>query len=205
MLHSYILGFLLGLGAAIPLGPLNIEIIRRNLILGVRYGVFFGFGACSADLIYLILLSLGALTLLTHPIVLKTVGVVGSCIIAWFGFSALRIKNNMIDAETVKPKNKPVYMHYLQALSLTLLNPYTIIFWASVSSQVAGLVKHADGSIIGAGVGVATSTVLWVISLNALLHFTRHKFSKRQMQTLNIIGGVLLLFFALFGLIHFLW
>src|SRR3990167_7687283 len=79
MLHSIIFGVLLGWGAAIPLGPMNIEIIRRNLTLGTLYG-------------FLIILSLGALNLLTHVIVLKIVGILGSLIIGWFGYSALKLK-----------------------------------------------------------------------------------------------------------------
>ena len=92
MLHQFIFGLLLGLGAAIPLGPMNLEIIRRNLRFGSVYGIALGLGACSADVTYLVLLSLGALSILTHPLILQVIGVIGSSILLWFGYSALRLK-----------------------------------------------------------------------------------------------------------------
>lgn len=204
MLHSIIFGVLLGFGAAIPLGPMNIEIIRRNLTLGTLYGFLFGLGACTTDLFFLIILSLGALNLLTHVIVLKIVGILGSLIIGWFGYSALKLKVSATHHEkSLSTKKLKHYQHYFQGFLMTFVNPFTILFWASVSSQVAGLVHKASGSLFGAGLGVMIGTVSWVVALNSVLHLTRHKFSANVMQRLNVIGGVILLCFAIVGLIHF--
>ena len=92
-LHALILGLLLGWGAAIPIGPMNLEIIRRNLTYGTRYGVALGLGVCSADITYIALLSFGALVVLNHPLPLAIIGFIGSIILAWFGYNALRLKS----------------------------------------------------------------------------------------------------------------
>ena len=75
-MHLFILGLILGWGAAIPIGPINLEIIRRHLSFGMIFGIAYGLGACIADLCYLILLMSGALILLQHPLVLKIIGII---------------------------------------------------------------------------------------------------------------------------------
>lgn len=58
IVHVYFLGVLVGFGVAIPIGPMNLEIIRRNLNFGLSSGLSFGVGIISADLTYLLLLNL---------------------------------------------------------------------------------------------------------------------------------------------------
>lgn len=196
-MHFLFLGILLGMGVAIPLGPINLEMIRRNLHFGTSYGIATGLGACSADVTYLILLCAGALTLLQHPDVLRTFGLCGSLILAWFAFMTFRAK---ISAPAEKKSRPSLYRYIFEGYLITLINPMTILFWGSVSSQVSLIAMNNHfTAIVLTGLGVAIGTVGWVLSINTLLHFTRHKFSKTTMKVLNIIGGTILLGFALAG------
>ena len=70
MLNLFIFGLFLGWGAAIPIGAINLEIIRRNLRFSTASGLAFGLGACVADVTYLVLLSVGILQFLNYPFVL---------------------------------------------------------------------------------------------------------------------------------------
>jgi len=200
------MGILLGLGAAIPLGPVNLEMIRRNLRFGTVSGCCFGLGACTADVIYLVLLSFGALTVLTQAAVLKAVGITGSVILAYFGMSALRMK---IAAEHDPVEFSSVvsawWRQTLSGLLMTLLNPFTILFWSSVSSQVVTLAGQQQHATLLAGSGVLLGTVGWVSSLNLILHLTRHRLSATVNNYLNKMGGIILLGFAGFGIIRVFW
>ncbi len=198
MLNAILFGLLLGWGAAIPIGPINLEVIRRHLHLGMAYGIALGLGACLADLTYLILLSLGALAILTQPLILKIVGIAGSLILAWFGYSALRAKASVSDK--IKTNTRPVWAHTLEGYSLTMLNPMTILFWTSVSAQIATFAQHTQYTLIYAGAGVFLGTLSWILALNTVLFFTRHRLSARAIEFLNISGGVILLGFAVMGL-----
>jgi threonine/homoserine/homoserine lactone efflux protein len=55
----FILGVAFGLGAAVPIGPINTEIARRTLRDGMLAGICFGFGAVAIDIIYASAASLG--------------------------------------------------------------------------------------------------------------------------------------------------
>lgn len=199
MLHQLIFGLLLGWGAAIPLGPMNLEIIRRNLYFGTIYGIALGAGACSADVTYLFLLALGALTILTHHLILQIVGVVGSGILLWFGYSALKLKAIAIDNNDQKLKSAAPIRHLMEGYVLTLFNPFTILFWASVSTQIAIMASTTAYAIWYAGLGVLLGTFSWVIALNICLHVTRHRLSPSVMRWINRIGGLVLIGFAVLG------
>ncbi len=202
-LHLLGYGILLGLGAAMPIGPINLEIVRRNLRFGMGSGLLVGLGAACTDLTYLILLSIGAISLLTHPNIINTIGLIGAVILGWFGVQALRAKvNEADDNSNNKPKNKRQWRHWFDGYIMTLLNPMTVLFWASVSSQVALQAQHNHYAVAFMGTGVIIGAYGWAASLNTTIHFTRHRFSPKAMQWLNWVGGLILIGFALFGLIH---
>ncbi len=190
-------GLLIGWGAAIPFGPINLEMMRRNLHYGTKQGIAIGLGACLADIAYLFLLGLGAFTLMRHPEILRALGIIGSLILAWFGIKALNIKNPKEKA-TTKPLS--FAKDLLAGFLMTLFNPYNVIFWSSLVAQVALISKAEGHALIKAGTGVLIGTASWVFFLNFLLHFTRHRLPQKVTQSLNFSGGIILLGFALFGM-----
>jgi len=200
--NLFFYGMLMGLGAAVPFGPINLEITRRNLHDGTTAGISFGLGPCLADVTYLALFGFGALTLLQYPGILRVLGLVGSLVLAWYGIKALRTKSAGALPES---KKKTVLKQILAGYGMTLFNPYTVLFWSSITAQIA-LISGAEGhGLLKAALGVLAGSIGWVFSLNGLLHFTRHKLPQKIVRSLNWIGGILLLIFALFGIIKALW
>ncbi|MBB70991.1 MAG: hypothetical protein CMF50_01170 [Legionellales bacterium] len=199
-MQSFFWGILLGWGAAIPIGPVNIEITRRALTFGPSRGLAMGLGACSADVLYIALLGLGGISLLQFETPLRVIGVLGALVLLWFAYNAFRqpIVTNGDNA----PKAKPLNKHYRDGVLVTLLNPYTIIFWGSISSQLPALADHGHYGMLLACVGVMLGTVSWVGFLNTVIAITRHRLGPRFMRGLNSAGGVILVGFAGFGLWH---
>lgn len=203
MLHYIILGIFLGWGAAVPIGPINLEVIRRNLRISTAAGFSLGLGACLTDLTYIILISLGTLAILTHPLTLKIVGIAGSLILAWFGISALRAKPHQTNEKlSSEIKKSPLWRHAMEGYILTFINPMTILFWSSVSVTIVAATHTIPHAIIYVGAGVLAGTISWEILLNTFLHFTRHRLSAKAMHSLNIAGGIILLLFAGAGLVR---
>jgi len=192
-------GIFLGLGAAIPIGPVNLEIIRRNLHYGTSYGTALGLGACTADLTYLILLCVGALSLLEYPVVLRLIGFLGSLILGWFAILAFRSTTTQAKEHKVP---RAVWKHFIEGYGITLVNPYTILFWASVTSQISLAASTHENILILAGLGVIIGTVSWVFFLNIITHVTRHRLNATAIKWLNYLGGFILLGFAITGLIR---
>lgn len=197
--HLFGFGLILGLGAAMPLGPVNFEIMRRNLHFGTPAGLLLGLGAACTDLTYLIILSLGAITLLTHPDLLGLVGIAGSSLLFWFGIQAMRV-DPQDSGPPKKLKKKRYYRHWVEGYLMTLLNPMTILFWASVSTQVALQTHTHAESAWWMGAGVIFAAYGWAVCVNMILHFTRHRIHTETLKWINRIGALLLVFFALLGI-----
>lgn len=198
-MHFILFGFLLGLGAAVPIGPVNLEIARRNLQFGFWHGVSIGIGAVVADVCYLSILSVGAIRLLQHQLILYWVNLFGSVILVWFGIQALR--SSKLPILSVKSKSISLPYQCLMGFGMTLLNPYTILFWASVSTQTAAIAQQGSTAML-AGIGVILGTLTWVIVLNSVLHWSRRFLSPMMGCILNITGGIILLAFAGFGFLR---
>lgn len=201
--HYFLFGLLLGWGAAIPIGPMNLEIIRRNLTLGTRFGIAFGMGATSADITYIVLLSLGLLVLLQAPLSMNIITLLGSCILVYFAYKALTAKISTQTQTTRAPKEN-IIRHYLSGYLLTLLNVYTIIFWLSVSAQITAFISTEKHAVLWAALGVLAATLSWSLGLNTTLHVTKHKIPNNITRILNILGGIILLIFAGIGFVRIL-
>lgn len=201
MPHSiFLTTLLLGWGAAVPFGPINLEMMRRTLNGGFWQGFSLGLGACLADITYVVLLLLGAFALSGHALFLKLLGLGGSFILLWFGYQAFTAKVNETRGEKSQVLNieKPPILAILEGYGLTLVNPFTLLFWASVSSQLMALTVRSSLSTLGLAVfGVCVGTFSWVTLFNGVLNLTRHRLTPRLMNGLNKLGGGLLCCFAL--------
>src|SRR5437764_198584 len=86
-------GCLLGIGAAAPIGPVNVEIARRTLRRGFRAGFALGCGAVTVDVGYAICVSLagvGMRNLQMPPLASAALGLAGGALLAYLGISCLR-------------------------------------------------------------------------------------------------------------------
>ncbi|NNM59490.1 MAG: LysE family translocator [Legionellales bacterium] len=196
--HVLLSSLILGWGAAIPFGPINFEMMRRNLSFGFLFGMCFGSGVVCADLTYVTLLCMGMLSLLKHVELLRIVTMIGSFVLAWFAYQAFRAAPIM--GTQPSKSTKPALQNWIEGYVFTLVNPYTILFWASVSSQLVSITEAKTTSMILASLGVVLGAFSWVCIFNGGLHFTRHKLTVFTAKLLNRIGGVILLGFAVYGL-----
>lgn len=175
------------------------EIIRRNLAFGFRYGLAVGWGAVSADITYLLLSLTGALVVINHPAFLRIIGVCGSIVLLWFGWQAIRTKVNY---QNVTRKLATRKKCFIIGYSMGFFNPYSVLFWLSLTSQIATISQHYSNAIYFMSVGVFLGVLSWQTALNLVVHFTRHRISESMMHWMNIIGGVILWGFAIYGLVH---
>ncbi len=200
MLHILLLGLIIGWGVAMPLGPINIEIMRRNLHYGVRYGLAIGVGATFADICYLLLLTTGAIQLLHHSTILRIISIAGSLVLMWFAY---RIFSSTIEQPTEKSLKPYTLWHSISSgFIVAFLSPFNLLFWASLTSQITTITQGDSNNIIIVGVGIIIGAMAWVSTLNSILFFTRHKLSPKVIRILNNLGGVALFGFAIYGMIH---
>ncbi|HET7560610.1 MAG TPA: LysE family transporter [Limnochordia bacterium] len=82
-------GLALGYGAAIPIGPVNVEIIRRGLAGGFWPAFTLGLGACSADTAYVLLILGGVGTWLQGRWVHAALALFATLFLGWLAGRSL--------------------------------------------------------------------------------------------------------------------
>jgi L-lysine exporter family protein LysE/ArgO len=191
MLASFSQGFIFGLGAAVPLGPINV-LIMSTALRSYPAAVAFGAGAMSADATYLTLLLFGLLTLLDHPTIMSVLGILGSGFLLYMSWGIWSHRHDPIHLQKVE-KAPPIWTNYLKGLGLTLLNPYTVIFWLSVSTYIQTAHLQPFWTVLGMFSGI----LMWITLMPLLIHHTKHLFSQKIVTIISIISASILVFFGL--------
>ncbi len=193
MLTAFIEGFILGLGAAVPVGPINI-LIMTNALKNYKNAVSIGFGAMSADITYLALILLGLFTFVKNQTLQMIFGIFGSLFLTYIAYLIFKGRNEKVelDPNKIKDAHTKVISNYLKGYSLTLLNPYTIGFWISVSAYISTKNLSFGWTLFGLFSGI----FLWITLMPYAIHKTKHLFSQNIIKNISIVAAAIILFFA---------
>jgi L-lysine exporter family protein LysE/ArgO len=206
---------LLGIGAAAPIGPVNVEIARRTLRGGFPAGFALGCGAVSVDVFYAILSSQGVKRLVDHTGFMKTLGYAGAAMLLWLGVMSLRAAwratttDPIVEAELHPPPRVAARNAYLTGVLLTLLNPMTLAFWfVAVPGTLGPITKEPSRDLPMICAGVFVGTLAWVVVFTGLLTLAMWRARSRGttrrrhawLALADAIGGFVVLGFAVLAL-----
>lgn len=205
-LPPFIRGLLLGLGAAAPVGPVNVEIIRRGLTRGFTAALSLGLGACTADMLYLSLVLLGVASRLQNRLVHGLLRLGGGALLLALGLLALRAAWRI--ARGREGGEPPVCVApgtpvravsrgraYLTGLGMTLANPMTIAFWIAVAANLAA--ERVGWAAYGLNLGgVAAGTIGWVLFVSTVSSNLRRWVGRRLFFAVDLLGAAMLIAFG---------
>ena len=194
---------------AAPIGPVNLEIIRRSLRDRLLTGFCVGLGAVTIDVTYLTIFSMGLGAFLKVPAIATALHLVGGGFLAFLGIMALMEGRGFL----ARGEEPAIEEHagarrflgqgpgasYLVGLFLTGTNPMTIAFWSALSLQFAGLPL---GSRLAASLSLFAGCFSWVLTLMVILKFARSWVGPRLFGFVTVGGGLCLLYFGLLFLVR---
>ena len=195
-------GIALGLGAAVPIGPVNVQIARRTLRGGFGAGFILGCGAVTADVIYAVLSSMGLGELAEWDAVRWTLRVAGVALLAYLAVMCLRGEREAFRVDPItspNPDRTPgaTRSAYLTGLAMTLFNPMTLAFWfVAVPALVGSVADDVAQDLPLVCVGVFIGTVGWVVVFAAVLALAGRYRRNWWLAAADATGGVMLLVFA---------
>jgi len=190
MITIFFEGFFLGIGAAVPLGPINI-LIMNEALKNYKKAVAIGFGAMSADISYLLLILLGITTFFQDQMALQVLSLIGGVFLIYLAFLIFKGRNKEIHKTKVSKKNS-ILGNYVKGYLLTLLNPYTILFWLSVTTY-----STTTESLAMTLFGMVSALVLWITIMPYLVYRSRDMISNAISSKISIISALILLGFGL--------
>lgn len=192
MLLSFMEGFMLGLGAAVPLGPINI-LIMNEAIKKYKNGVMIGLGAMSSDIVYLLVITYGLAVYVNQPEILNLLSLFGGFFLIYLAYSTIKTKDEKIDFKIDKRVKREKSKLYLKGFFLTLVNPYTVGFWLSVSGYVTSKELNAYIMLLG----MLSAILLWITIMPYFVHKSKHKISQKVSHVISILSSMILFTFGI--------
>jgi L-lysine exporter family protein LysE/ArgO len=202
LLPVFARGLLLGIGAAVPIGPVNVEIARRTLRHGFRAGFALGCGAVTVDVIYATLSSIGLTALSLHPSFYWPLQICGGVVLAYLGITcwveSIRALRRRSDEDAIEPASQPsLHGSYATGLLMTFTSPMTLLFWlTSIPSAAASGGEPRPGDVPIICTGVFAATLTWVLFFATTLKVLRRWRRQWWMAAADALGGTMLLGFA---------
>jgi threonine/homoserine/homoserine lactone efflux protein len=187
-------GILLGLSITAPIGPTNIEIIRRGAQGGWKSARAFCLGVIVALVIYLLLVVLG-LSFLTEAELFNTVlTILGVFVLAYLSYNSL--KDFFSGGEIELGEGGSGNRHFLPGVVLTISNPAILLLWTGIM----GADLAASGASIGQGLllslGILIGVVVFFTLLIFLIHSGRKFLRQRYVKYVSLVAGIVLMIFC---------
>jgi L-lysine exporter family protein LysE/ArgO len=189
MLSAFLQGLLLGYGACIPIGPINI-LIMNYALRSHKDAVIFGMGAMSADIFYLFLISFGLLQFLKERFLLNIISILGALFLLYLAWGIFKNRHYHVKRQNLKKQS--LLKLYLKGFSLTSLNPYTIGFWLSVSA----LAKQSDSYYLIILAGLILAIFSWITLMPLAVYKSRHLLSDKVLTLFSLFSAVVLSSFS---------
>jgi threonine/homoserine/homoserine lactone efflux protein len=162
VLEAFVIGVVAGYAIAIPVGPIAVLILRTGMRDGLRAAMAAGAGAATADLIYATIAMLAgpALVGLITPVLL------GARLLAAALLLVLALRQlRRVDFNAEARASAPAGRTYATVLALTLLNPATVIYFATLA---VGLPRFATDLVARAlfvtGAVLASLSWQWLLA-----------------------------------------
>lgn len=193
MLVTLLKGFIVGLGASIPLGPLGVLCVQKTLSKGRNSGFITGLGASFSDTLYAAISLLG-LAFIENLIDRNRdiVMIIGGAIIIYIGIRIFF--TNPIKQIRQKNTNKKHVQDFIEAFLMTVTNPGAIFLILGLLAAVGININDNEvrPSVVVILLGVFMGTVTWWFTLSTGINVFRKKFRIRQLVMINRVSGAIM-------------
>jgi threonine/homoserine/homoserine lactone efflux protein len=203
LLQALLAGVVVGFVVGIPVGPVNLTVIRYALRRGFLAAFLVGLGAASADTIYATALMAGHTTILDMPIVRDVMRIVALVVIAAVGIRSLLFKEEKVEArdEARAERVEERWHHpraFLLGFILTISNLMLIVLWATLAAFLFARdwvqPELPSRSMCSAGVLCGSSS--WFLLLSFFVSRAHRRVAPRTLTVLVRACGVVFLLFA---------
>ncbi|HIZ86005.1 MAG TPA: LysE family transporter [Candidatus Coprenecus stercoravium] len=188
-------GFIVGICASVPLGPIGVLCIQRTLSKGRSSGFITGMGAAVTDTFFAAI-ALLSLSYVQHILsdYKYVVMIAGGLIVGVFGVR-LFMTNPVKQIKRVKSGNKRYWQDFFSTILMTVSNPGAFFLMLGLFAFIG--ISHDGGEpmdrIASTLIGVFLGAALWWHTLTTLINQFRNKLRLRQLIMINRVAGIAIL------------
>ena len=203
-MNTILKGIILGLSITAPIGPTNIEVIRRGAQEGWKSARAFCLGVIVALVIYLRLVVLG-LSFLTESKTFNTIlTILGVIVLAYLSFNSLRDFFSDREIEFVRPvlpgraggEEVSSNKHFLPGIVLTISNPAILLLWTGIMGADLAASDASLGQGLMLSIGILIGVLMFFTILIFLIHFGRKFLQRRHIRYVSLLAGIVLMIFC---------
>lgn len=202
MFIDFVKGFIVGMGASIPLGPMGVMCVQKTLSKGRNSGFISGLGASITDTIFAAIAILGLAYIQTFISEYeRSVLLFGGLIVGLIGLK-IYTTNPVKQIKQARNGSKRHAEDLFAAIFMTISNPGAVFLILGMFAFV-GLEINAESAnrmITATLGGVFTGAATWWFILSTSINIFRKKFRLKQLLMINRVSGIIII---VIGLISF--
>jgi threonine/homoserine/homoserine lactone efflux protein len=192
-MSTIIRGIILGLSITAPIGPTNIEVIRRGIKEGWRSAAIFCLGVMVALVLYLLLVIFGLSFLIESAVFNILLTSLGVLVLAYLSYNSIR--DFFWGTEIALNEEVSGNKHFIPGIVLTISNPAILLLWTGIMGADLAT-SHTAGSGFPLSFGILIGVAVFFTILTLLIHYGRQFLQKRYFKYVSLVAGIVLLFFC---------
>lgn len=197
ILELILKGFVIGMVASAPMGPVGILCVQRTQKKGRWYGFVTGIGASVSDLIYALITGLGmsfVMDFINDPVYKFYLQLAGGFILLGFGIYSC-FNNPLRNAHHGGQKQKGSLWHNgITGFLVTFSNPLIILLFMALFAQFAFVIPDHPFEMCLGFASMVFGALTWWYGLTWLVDKVRAKFDETGVIIINrIIGGCVII------------
>jgi threonine/homoserine/homoserine lactone efflux protein len=193
-------GFLLGWSVAWPPGPINAEVARRCLVRGFWAGFGLLLGACCADAMWAVLVSVGVGAVLTGPSMRLALGVLS--VVLLLALAAIFLRGAWRDA-CARPAEAPPPSRFdggrasfFLGLTMALTSPFNMAFWLAAMGRPE-MTRYGLSAMLVVAAAVIMGALTWGVLWSGAVVLLRRRLAGRVWGiAVKTLTAALMLYFA---------
>ena len=195
LLEEIIKGFIIGVLASAPMGPVGILTVQRTLNKGRWEGFATGIGASISDIIYAVITGYFmylVVDIIEDPIIALWIKVIGSILLFAFGVYTFKSipKHKVVDEEApVETKNK-LTGFIITGFAITASNPLIILLFVALFGQFTFILAGNWFVQLIGYVSIVLGALFWWYILTWMVDKVRAKFNHKVIWWINRIIGI---------------
>jgi len=194
-----IAAYITGILAAVPAGPVQIEVVRRTINGHLRSSLMVILGALIADVAYGIIAFFGIAPFLENEKVMVIFSAAGAVILIILGIAIIRHSSEDQASKKTSKFHRGKRWGLVGGFSLSAANPMMVLWWL-IGARIFKDIKLIDDfspdiaiTFLAAG-GFGLASYLLILAL--VLYWVKHFISENAIKRLNLVSGVILLLIA---------
>jgi threonine/homoserine/homoserine lactone efflux protein len=194
-MNTIIRGIILGLSITAPIGPTNVEVIRRGTREGWQSAAAFCLGTMVALILFLLLVVAGFSFLTELPVFNALLTALGVAVLAYLAYVSIKDFLHP-EAEIDLDNHASPTQHFVPGILLTISNPAILLIWTGIMGvDLAASRASVDQGLL-LSLGILIGVGLFFAFLTTVIHYCRRLLRREYLRYVSLAAGVVLLFFC---------